>query len=459
MKLAVVRAIALALRKPTRRQLLVVFVFVFVFEVCAGLFLVWRLWYQHPNQAMNPFSHGLAYLLPSSMDWHFDPVMYSYMAYSLIEKGGFYNPSGEASAWYTPGFPLALTVLYKLFGYSLWPVLIFQALCVTLSFYILFRLSRELFNQSVAWVLLVLLVANIRFTLLVGWAFTEPLFLLIISALLYGVYLEIRRTKHSFHSCVLLGLLAGYGALVRPVLLLPIAAIAAVFLMYRIPLSRITVFLLVASLPIAVWVGRNYLRFGRLVISTSHEYFLTWENYEAYRQYTFFDTYRMTFRTPQPPAEIREEAIRRGETDLIYMERTSFLCREAFLKWQNNNMRFYSWLVGWRFKALLMPYTAHSKAMGKLINTVLWTLTILPGVLAAFFLYRERFYWVILLMASAMLVLPAFYTVDQYLRYQLPTQLFLTVPAAYFWYRCFGVLQDVRLRKSFGVKQEFSQTT
>jgi 4-amino-4-deoxy-L-arabinose transferase-like glycosyltransferase len=386
---------------------------------------------------MNPFSHDLAYLLPSSMDWHFDPVMYSYMAYSLIEKGGFYNPSGEVSAWYTPGFPLALAVLYKVFGYSLWPVLMFQAFCITASFYILFQLCGELFNQSVAWILLALLVVNIRFTLLVGVALTEPLFFLIISALLRGVLAGIRRAEHPLGSCVLLGLMAGYGTLVRPVLLFPIAAIALVFFVSRIPLSRIAVFLLVASLPMAAWLGRNYLRFGRLVSSTGTDYWLTWEDWEAYRQCSFFGTYGMVFRTPQPPTAIREEAARRGETDFIYMERTSFLCRDAFLKWQNNNRRFYAWLVGWRFKSLLMPYTTHSKTLGKLINAVLWTLTILPGLLAVFFLYRERFYWVILLMVGALLVLPALYTVDQYLRYQLPAQLFLTIPAACFWYRCY----------------------
>jgi hypothetical protein len=97
-------------------------------------------------------------------------------------------------------------------------------------------------------------------------------------------------------------------------------------------------------------------------------------------------------------------------------------------------MRFYAWSVAWRFKALLMPYTAHSKITGKLINTVLWILVIPPAMLAVFFLYRERFYWVVLLIAGATFVLPAFYTVDVYLRYQMPAMLLLTLPASYFWY-------------------------
>jgi hypothetical protein len=168
--------------KPTRAQLVVAFLVVFIFEVTVGFFLAWRAWHQH--HVLNPFSRGMAYVLPPSADPHFDPVMYNFMAYSLIEKGGFYNPCGEVSAWYTPGLPLALALLYKVFGYSLWPVLVFQALCVTFSFYILFRLCAGWFQYSVAWILLALLVVNIRFTLLIGWVLTEPLFLLIISALL-----------------------------------------------------------------------------------------------------------------------------------------------------------------------------------------------------------------------------------------------------------------------------------
>jgi hypothetical protein len=114
------------------------------------------------------------------------------------------------------------------------------------------------------------------------------------------------------------------------------------------------------------------------------------------------------------------------------MEHCSFLFRNEFNSWRKQNRPLYYWLVAWRFKALLVPYAADMLARDKVMAFLLWCLTFPPAALAGFFLRREKFYWLILLLGLGMFVLPCLFTVDAHLRYQLPGQPYLTVSAGCF---------------------------
>jgi 4-amino-4-deoxy-L-arabinose transferase-like glycosyltransferase len=423
-------------REPTRKLARAVFVAIFVFEALLGFYLFWRAWDRRLPGAENPFTRDAAYILPAEVDWHYEPVRYNYMAYSLNEKGGFQNPAGQTSAFFTPGYPLVLALLYKLFGYSRWPVLFFQAFCLTATFYALWRLSAEIFNWQVAWLVLALLVINIRFTHTVGYVLTECLFFLLIALVLSGVVRAVRQRNYAYRLCVWLGLLAGCAALVRSVFLPSIVVIAVVFLVCRMPLLKVLVFVLVAAGLFSTWIVRNYIHFGRVVVATGNESYLAWEDFDAYRQCSFFDTYRVFRSNGIRSQQILEEAARQGETDTMYLEKSSYLCRQAFTQWCKDNFGFHLWLCAWRLKALLMPYSQHHKLPGKLINSALWSLTFLPAFLAAFLLYRQPSYWIIMLIAAGMFAMPVMLGVDMYLRYHLPVHLLLTIPAGYFWYRC-----------------------
>jgi membrane protein implicated in regulation of membrane protease activity len=77
----------------------------------------------------------------------------------------------------------------------------------------------------------------------------------------------------------------------------------------------------------------------------------------------------------------------------------------------------------------------------KVFSTALWGLTMVPGLAAGLFLYKRGFYWVMVLTAFSLLALPVLWTVDTQLRYQIPAQLILTVPAAWLlqrWLRLGG---------------------
>jgi hypothetical protein len=214
------------------------------------------------------------------------------------------------------------------------------------------------------------------------------------------------------------------------------AALTVIFLVERVPLCKIAVFLAFLCVVFGSWLVRNYVQFGRLVVSTSSNWAFMVEDYDAYRPYSFLSSYRLLMKKQTPAEQMHDEAQALHEKDLRYMEDDSFLFREQFDSWRKQNRPLYYWVVAWRFKALLMPYAADMSARDKVVALLLWCLTFPPAVMAGFLLRREKFYWIILLLGLGMFVLPCLFTVDAHLRYQLPGQLYLTVPAGYFWYRC-----------------------
>jgi hypothetical protein len=181
--------------------------------------------------------------------------------------------------------------------------------------------------------------------------------------------------------------------------------------------------------------------FGRFVISTASDYWLAEEDRDAYRTMSFWEPYKLLTRTIPPEVRFREKAISVGEKDLRFMESSSYLFREEYSDWSRRNFRFYLWICAWRLKALLLPYAALMSFRNKVFSTALWGLTMVPGLAAGLFLYKRGFYWVMVLTAFSLLALPVLWTVDTQLRYQIPAQLILTVPAAWLlqrWLRLGG---------------------
>jgi hypothetical protein len=392
--------------------------------------------------AIYPFARGPSYITtPDGRGPCGDCSAYNFMASSLLEKHGFYNPSGQASAWVTPGYPIVLAILYGIFGYAFLPVLVFNALCVTLAHYFLFRLTWRLFDFGCALMSLALLVCNLRASYHIAYVLTDPLFLLFCAGTLYLAYLIWIGERRHWSTFAALGAAAGYGALVRPVMLPLILVLAAILLVRGVGWRKVLTCVTCAGLIFGLWVGRNYHVFGRFVISTASDYWLAEEDRDAYRTMSFWEPYKLLTRTIPPEVRFREKAISVGEKDLRFMESSSYLFREEYSDWSRRNFRFYLWICAWRLKALLLPYAALMSFRNKVFSTALWGLTMVPGLAAGLFLYKRGFYWVMVLTAFSLLALPVLWTVDTQLRYQIPAQLILTVPAAWLlqrWLRLGG---------------------
>jgi 4-amino-4-deoxy-L-arabinose transferase-like glycosyltransferase len=429
-----------------------IFCLVFLFEAGFGLYYAQSEFSKKGwTSAIDPFARGLTYIFPPGREYRFDDsYAYNRLAYSLLEKGGFYNPLGQVSAWVTPGYPLALAVVYGAFGYSFLAALLLNALCVTLAYYFLFRLSREQFGPSVAWIVLGLLALNLRISYHVGYAYSDLLFVCLLSVTVYLAHRVLSEPNLGWRWFFWLGVIAGYGTLVRPVMAPVLAVLVVVSLMQRVPWPKLLLACALAALVFCPWVIRNYIRFGRFVISTASEQSWAFVDYEAYRNFSFWDSYRVIHPAKMVPQRVVQKAQQLGETGTLSMERTSYLLertsylfREDFQQWRRQNLGLYLWVCAWRFKSMLMPYTADMSVRNQHISLAVWCLTFPPAVAAGFWLWRNKFYWITWALVGALSVLPALLGVDMYLRYQLPGQLLLSVPAGFFFH---SVYEQARRR-------------
>ncbi|HUJ71159.1 MAG TPA: glycosyltransferase family 39 protein [Verrucomicrobiae bacterium] len=418
----------------SKRNIAFMFSLIFLFECTFAFGYEWSQYKKYGGYpyAIYPLARGASYITPPDDRTPCqDCCAYNFMASSLLEKHGFYNPSGQASAWYTPGYPIVLAILYGIFGYAFLPVLIFNALCLTLAYYFLFRLAWRLFDFGCALMCLVLLVCNLRAGYHIAYVLTDSLFFLFCAGTLYLTYLIWIGERRGWSTFAALGAAFGYGSLVRPVMLPLILLLAVILLVRGVGWRKVLTCVACAGLVFGLWVGRNYHVFGRFVISTSSDYWLVEEDRDAYRTLSFWEPYKLITYTIPPRDRFGEKAISRGENDLLFMESTSYLFREDYSDWCRRNFRFYLWICAWRLKALLSPFTAVMSFRNKVFSTALWAVTMVPGLAAGLFLYKRGFYWVMILTASGLLALPVLWTVDTQLRYQIPAQLILTVPAAW----------------------------
>ncbi|AOQ25197.1 hypothetical protein MTAT_00050 [Moorella thermoacetica] len=147
-----------------------------------------------------------------------DAVNYDLMARQFLDKGFLGYMSSRPNAYITPGYPLFLALIYKLYGYAqgspLQAVRVVQACLGTLTVVLLYLAGREVKNTRVG--LVAALLAAIYPTFV--WAPTIPLTEVVYTFffMLY-FYLQLRYLRHpSPLGGVLTGLIFGLAILVRP---------------------------------------------------------------------------------------------------------------------------------------------------------------------------------------------------------------------------------------------------
>jgi 4-amino-4-deoxy-L-arabinose transferase-like glycosyltransferase len=354
---------------------------------------------------------------------------------------------GELSAWVTPGLPIVLAGIYWMFGYTFIPVLIFNSLCVTLAYYLLFSLARLIFNTEVAFVVLALLWANIRVSYHIGNVLTEPLFFLLLSCMFFLSFKAIKDKRMATRWVIVLGLLSGYSFLVRPTVLPFVAGLCLLFLISGLSYRAVAMFLVISTLVVIPWLVRNYAVFGRFVISTNSVFAKIQGNHDGYNDVNILDTYKIVNVVPPYVTEIRMNAIRSGDRDTLFLETRMHELDDAFSRWKGEHFSLYVRLCVWRFKALLLPFTENMSTRNKTLSTIIWSFTFLPAFACVFLLRKRREYWTILGLALSFFLLPSLVVVDMYLRYQLPAQLLLTVLAGYFWFHVLSRMNLIWIRQ------------
>ena len=209
-----------------------------------------------------------AQTVPGS-DFH----QYDLLAQRLANGQGYVDEFGEPTAFYAIGWPFFLSVIYRIFGYSLIVPQLINALLSVGSVILTYKLSMFVLNSRTALIATGLMAINPAMILYTSTHGTESLFtfqILLIAWLILRFFNQDQRNK----SLIIIGILTGLAVLVRPVAIcVPIGAFGAFYIFnrddFRNNLVKILIVLAVSAIIISPWILRNILVVGSPTLQTS----------------------------------------------------------------------------------------------------------------------------------------------------------------------------------------------
>ena len=425
----------------------------FIFNLLFSVYYLTEQSTKDNNYVKDIFATGQEYLVPPGHSYLFgDADAYNKLAYSFLEYGQFYNPVNRVSAWVTPGYPLFLAIIYLLFGYNFISVLIVQNILLSLTYYFLFNTVLLLSNSlKSAWITVCLAFINIRFTTYVQEIYTEILFFFLLSVIFFlyiKVFINSNEGIITRKYFILLGLLSGLTILVRPVVFPFLFVLFLHSIISRLDRKMLLISALITLIVTGIWIGRNYFYFDRFFLSTNSEITMA-APYLDEQNFDFFETYDMRVADQKLVKHNLDKSALAYElkTKNISLPKDTnikqgYIYEDVFYifskgrnDWIYQNPVQYAMRSLYLFKTVLSPYTNDLGTRNKIITTILWFLIILPAFLYLLLSNKNRFTYLLLISALALGILPSLTIIDPNLRYQLPIQLILIIPASLFWSR------------------------
>jgi 4-amino-4-deoxy-L-arabinose transferase-like glycosyltransferase len=226
---------------------------------------------------------GWVLLVPNGQ--YSDSVWYDAAAANLAANG-VYGPD-QASAWFPPGYPFFLAAIYKLFGY--WQVAgklgnVLLGAGVTLLVYLL---ARKLIDARAALLAAVLVAVWPNLVFHTGILSSD---LFATFGFLGSVWIALRVKDGrgpAWPLVVALGVLLGWTVLARPVSLILLPVIGAIW--WPKQAKRIAPVLAIVVVLIGGWTVRNYVQFGQVIPIATNGGYNFWQVNQRYADGT--DTY------------------------------------------------------------------------------------------------------------------------------------------------------------------------
>jgi len=210
----------------------------------------------------------LAYAVVAAPPPVSDEFYYNDLAVRLVAGEGFCE-DGRPTAYWPPGYPLALAAIFTIFGYSLAHVVVFQCVVGAATAVATWRLARYFADElsaRLAGVVVAALPSQV--------AYAARLFPAVVTAFaVVGGLLLIASSRRIINAAAA-GVLVGFSALAAPVMF-PLAPLTAVVDLYfqrgwKRAVVRAACTTAVAAAVVAPWTYRNYRLFGAFVpISTN----------------------------------------------------------------------------------------------------------------------------------------------------------------------------------------------
>jgi len=200
-----------------------------------------------------------------------DEGVYNNIALSLLHEHEFAEIKGQPTAYITPLYPIFLSIVYSIFGYSLLAAKLVQALIGSVTCLIIYLIAKEVVGRSAA-LLSFLFMATHHFFISYGrLLLSENLFIFLVAL---SVLYMVRFCKNPTHlNACFFGLFCSLATLTRSAyfLFLPLCIPFLLFVIRRMGLNKRSIAKLFVSiclcfiLPISVWTVRNFRVFGKVI--------------------------------------------------------------------------------------------------------------------------------------------------------------------------------------------------
>jgi hypothetical protein len=231
----------------------------------------------------------------------FDAKEYHRLAVGLSETWSYRNAEGEPTAYWPPGYPFFLALVYSIFGPSLVAVRVVQSAVGTITCAVIFLIASRLIDKRAAMLALALAAVYPLTVYTAGTLYPAALQTFLVACVIYLCL--VAKGSSSAAATLAAGLTAGCAVLVAPSAL-PAALLAAVWLVWwggggreavgdigpkesqsagkarsRVPAGRLVpaiLFLIPMLVVIGFWSARNYRVLGKPVAVSANGGFNFW---------------------------------------------------------------------------------------------------------------------------------------------------------------------------------------
>jgi 4-amino-4-deoxy-L-arabinose transferase-like glycosyltransferase len=195
-----------------------------------------------------------------------DAPTYYRLAHSLLDGTGYrYSADSPPTARRTPGYPIFLATIFKIFGRNFHAVRVAQSILDTISTYLVYIIGMLLFRNRPAGVLASLAYAvYLPAVIVTTYIMTENLYTFLLLAFVATCLLAMKARRYVLFSAS--GIFLGLAILTRPVLLpLPFVLLVIAVIWRRSLWKSFLVLTVAFSLTMMPWAFRNKRDMGKYI--------------------------------------------------------------------------------------------------------------------------------------------------------------------------------------------------
>lgn len=355
-----------------------------------------------------------------------DSFLYDAFAKSIAAGNGYAFPNGDITVYWPVGTSAIYAVLYKLFGVSYLPIVIFNVLIGVLIVCLSYAIALRYLGQKSAKIAAILVACwpiLIEFTTILA---SELIFILFVLA---AVYVWGTKTLNPFLRAFIWGALVCAATYVRPTALPLLALLPALAWLaegnIRACIVSFCIATLTAALLFSPWVCRNYHHFGEFVLVSANGGVNLWMGNNANSNSGYTELPNLNFKNEVA----RDHYFKREAIQFIKDSPQAYLKLAAL----RAVMTYKAETIGIVWNGYLEKNVERSKLLTlKLVSSLYWWLMLTLATMGVYKILKYRK----LKLFHPLLMVPAFFFIFPILtvaqdRYHLPINPFLAMFAAY----------------------------